>query len=213
MKVFASFIESEFGPISFMWRETGRGDERRDAPPPGAGLSTGAQGFEQGALIRIFLDIEGARSVVADFGGRFVPDSEMPSNIVVFKEAVQKFLQNPKSVFPLSSLDFSGCGAFQSQVLQHEHAIPIGFVSTYSILAEACGSPRAVRAAGSSLARNPFPLLIPCHRAVRSDGSLGGYQGGLAMKRRLLEREGITFSPSGRVDLSSSKIWRFDLQN
>jgi methylated-DNA-[protein]-cysteine S-methyltransferase len=52
---------------------------------------------------------------------------------------------------------------------------------------------------GTALARNPFPVVIPCHRALRSDLSLGGYQGGLAMKRRLLEMEGIRFSPDGRA--------------
>jgi alkylated DNA nucleotide flippase Atl1 len=52
---------------------------------------------------------------------------------------------------------------------------------------------RDYEAVGHALAANPFPIIIPCHRAIRSDGSLGGYQGGLAMKRSLLEREGIRF--------------------
>jgi len=52
---------------------------------------------------------------------------------------------------------------------------------------------------GRALATNPFPLVIPCHRAVRSDGSLGGYQGGIGMKRKLLEMEGVQFKPSGKV--------------
>jgi len=50
-----------------------------------------------------------------------------------------------------------------------------------------------------ALARNPFPIIIPCHRAIRADGKLGGYQGGVAMKRKLLEMEGITFDDSGYV--------------
>jgi methylated-DNA-[protein]-cysteine S-methyltransferase len=49
------------------------------------------------------------------------------------------------------------------------------------------------------LASNPFPIIIPCHRAVRSDGELGGYQGGLKMKRKLLEMEEVRFTPSGKV--------------
>ena len=52
---------------------------------------------------------------------------------------------------------------------------------------------------GNALARNPFPIIIPCHRAIKSDGTLGGYQGGLAMKRTLLENEGIQFTPIGKV--------------
>ena len=52
---------------------------------------------------------------------------------------------------------------------------------------------------GSALARNPFPIVIPCHRAVRSNGELGGYQGGVEMKRALLEMEGVPVLPGGRV--------------
>ena len=54
---------------------------------------------------------------------------------------------------------------------------------------------------GNALATNPFPLIVPCHRAIRSDGHLGGYQGGLEMKRALLEREGIPLDASGRADI------------
>ncbi|HUT21711.1 MAG TPA: MGMT family protein, partial [Anaerolineae bacterium] len=58
---------------------------------------------------------------------------------------------------------------------------------------------RAARAVGNALARNPFPLVIPCHRAIRAGGTLGGYQGGSGMKRALLEIEGVQFSGEGRV--------------
>jgi len=60
-------------------------------------------------------------------------------------------------------------------------------------------SPNAARAVGNALANNPFPIIIPCHRAIRSDRSLGGYQGGLEMKRTLLGMEGIEFDDSGRA--------------
>lgn len=55
---------------------------------------------------------------------------------------------------------------------------------------------------GGALARNPFPILIPCHRAIRSDGTLGGYQGGVAMKRALLEIEGVDITVNGKVRMS-----------
>jgi methylated-DNA-[protein]-cysteine S-methyltransferase len=71
-------------------------------------------------------------------------------------------------------------------------------VTTYGRLARHLGAPRASRAAGRALATNPFPIVIPCHRAVRSDGSLGGYQGGVEMKARLLEMEGVQVE-RGRV--------------
>ena len=69
-------------------------------------------------------------------------------------------------------------------------AIPYGETRTYTELARGAGNERAVRAAGSACARNPIPLVVPCHRVLRSDGSLGGYAGGLPMKEGLLELEG-----------------------
>jgi methylated-DNA-[protein]-cysteine S-methyltransferase len=67
------------------------------------------------------------------------------------------------------------------------------------MIARHLGSPSGGRAVGRALATNPFPLLIPCHRAVRSTGELGGYQGGVDIKRRLLEMEGVEFTTSGKV--------------
>jgi methylated-DNA-[protein]-cysteine S-methyltransferase len=66
-------------------------------------------------------------------------------------------------------------------------------------MAEHLGVPGGARAVGRALARNPFPVVIPCHRAVRTDGDLGGYQGGVPMKRALLEMEGVAFTEAGRV--------------
>lgn len=102
-------------------------------------------------------------------------------------------------VFPLDSVDLDRCGSFQRRVLLAEYGIPCGSVSSYGLLARHIGAPGAARAVGSALANNPFPIVIPCHRAIRSDGHLGGYQGGLAMKRSLLQMEGSVVDASGRV--------------
>jgi methylated-DNA-[protein]-cysteine S-methyltransferase len=83
--------------------------------------------------------------------------------------------------------------------LRAEHGIPRGSVSTYQRIAKLLGNRNATRAVGGALANNPFPIIIPCHRAIRSDGTLGGYQGGLKMKRALLEMEGVFFNALGRV--------------
>jgi methylated-DNA-[protein]-cysteine S-methyltransferase len=72
-------------------------------------------------------------------------------------------------------------------------------VSTYKRIAGHLGIPNGARVIGNALARNPFPIIIPCHRAVRTDGSLGGYQGGVKMKRTLLEMEDVEFSDKGKV--------------
>jgi methylated-DNA-[protein]-cysteine S-methyltransferase len=102
--------------------------------------------------------------------------------------------------FSLELADLNLCGAFQQRVLRAEHRIPRGSVSTYQLIAGHLGKKNGARAVGNALANNPFPLIIPCHRAIRTDRTLGGYQGGLDMKRALLEQEGIRFDNAGRVE-------------
>jgi methylated-DNA-[protein]-cysteine S-methyltransferase len=96
-------------------------------------------------------------------------------------------------------LDMKVCGEFQRRVLSRVMRIPRGRVSTYGRLAEKSRASRGARAVGNALAMNPYPLIIPCHRVIRSDGSLGGFGGGLKMKRDLLLMEGITFDAKGKV--------------
>jgi methylated-DNA-[protein]-cysteine S-methyltransferase len=93
------------------------------------------------------------------------------------------------------------CSEFQRRVLLAEYGIRRGWVSTYGRIARHLGMPQGARAVGSALAHNPFPIIIPCHRAIAADGSLGGYQGGPEMKRSLLEMEGIAFGANGRVQV------------
>ena len=87
-------------------------------------------------------------------------------------------------------VDLTSLGSFPRAVLSETAAIPAGEVRSYRQVAAAIGHPQAVRAVGTALARNPVPLLVPCHRVVRSDGTVGRYGFGSASKRRLLEQEG-----------------------
>jgi methylated-DNA-[protein]-cysteine S-methyltransferase len=112
---------------------------------------------------------------------------------------MRRYLNGADVVFDLGLLALEACPEFQRTVLLAEYAIPRGSVSTYGRVARAVGRPGAARAVGQALARNPFPIIVPCHRAVRADGGLGGYRGGAAMKRALLELEGIPFDSAGRV--------------
>ena len=98
-------------------------------------------------------------------------------------------------------VDLKSVSSFQADVLRTTATIPRGEVRPYAWVAEAVHRPRAVRAAGSALARNPIPLIIPCHRVVRADGHLGNYSlGGAHNKVELLEHEGVEFDPtSGRL--------------
>ena len=89
-------------------------------------------------------------------------------------------------------LDLSSVTPFQRQALEIIREIPAGTVWTYRQVAQAMGAPKASRAVGQAMARNPIPIIVPCHRVIASDGSLGGYGAGegLTTKRQLLEFEG-----------------------
>lgn len=124
-------------------------------------------------------------------------------SIKQLSEDLSRFLEGEDIHFKLDTVALETCSRFQRKVLLAEYGIPRGRVSTYRRIAEHIGCPGGARAVGGALAANPFPIIIPCHRAVRSDGGLGGYQGGLDMKRRLLELEGVRFS-GGKVNLSQA---------
>lgn len=92
--------------------------------------------------------------------------------------------------------DLGGLPPFTRAVLRITAQIPYGEVRSYRWVAERLGKPKASRAVGNALARNPIPIIIPCHRVVRSDGALGGYALGLHWKRRLLKLEKCQGLPS-----------------
>jgi len=83
--------------------------------------------------------------------------------------------------------------------------IPEGKVTTYAELAKAAGKPKASRLIGQILNRNPNPIVVPCHRVVKSNGDLGGYAYGSKTKKRLLEKEGVKISKGGIVDFENAR--------
>lgn len=87
-------------------------------------------------------------------------------------------------------IDFRGVAEFQESVLSACATIPPGVVRPYGWIADEIRNPGSVRAVGTALGRNPIPLLVPCHRVVKSDGSVGNYAFGPDMKHQLLVREG-----------------------
>ncbi|MBA7707958.1 Methylated-DNA--protein-cysteine methyltransferase [subsurface metagenome] len=86
-------------------------------------------------------------------------------------------------------LDFSRATHFQREVWETTRLIPYGETRSYAWVAEQIKKPRAMRAVGQALSKNPLPIIIPCHRVVASDGKLGGFGGGVEMKRYLLSLE------------------------
>ena len=154
-------------------------------------------------IVRVLLSRPGA-SAIGLAAGLF-PGASAGSRreIDEVADAIRTFLDGRAVVFSLEATALATRPVFQRSVLRAEHAIPRGRVSTYGLIARHIGAPGAARAVGNALASNPYPLIVPCHRAVRSDGLLGGFQGGAAMKRALLEREGVDFDRAGRVAVGS----------
>ena len=91
-------------------------------------------------------------------------------------------------------LDWGAMPPFQRAVLEATADVPFGHLDTYAGIARKIGKPGATRAVGNALGRNPIPVIVPCHRVIRSDATIGGYTGGLDKKQRLLSLEGVTLS-------------------
>jgi methylated-DNA-[protein]-cysteine S-methyltransferase len=91
-------------------------------------------------------------------------------------------------------LDWGRMAPFQRAVLEATATVPFGHVDTYAGIARKIGKPGATRAVGNALGRNPIPVIVPCHRVIRSDATIGGYTGGLGIKHRLLAIEGVTLA-------------------
>lgn len=94
-------------------------------------------------------------------------------------------------------LDLRSVTEFQASVLRATARIPVGEVRSYAWVADEIGHPRAVRAVGTALAVNPVPILVPCHRVVRTGGGVGNFRYGSETKRRLLRLEGVALTEDG----------------
>jgi methylated-DNA-[protein]-cysteine S-methyltransferase len=170
-------VPSAFGALSVVWR-----------------------GAEAGPKVyRVFLP--GERTPMQEVVQAAFPGADQRScpAIAGLAARIRRFLEGDAVGFDLGLVALERCSEFQRSVLRAEHQIPRGWVSTYGRIARRLGVPGGARAVGGALSRNPFPILVPCHRAIRSDGQLGGFQGGLAMKRALLQLEGVVVTPAGKV--------------
>ncbi len=120
---------------------------------------------------------------------------EMDQEVVMDPRPFEEVVRLLESYFCGGRVDFKGIaidpkgGAFDRQVWRILQEIPYGEVRTYRWVAERLGRPGAVRAVGQACRRNPLPIIIPCHRVVRASGEVGGYRGGVDLKRALLRIE------------------------
>ena len=117
-----------------------------------------------------------------------------------FLESMERYLAKEHPNWPEPPLAMEGMSDFTWQVLQALRHVPWGTWLSYGELAARCGKPQAARAVGRVMARNPWPLVFPCHRVLGRSGQLTGFGPGLDMKQYLLAHEGIAHSTSNRVE-------------
>ncbi|MDT8913440.1 methylated-DNA--[protein]-cysteine S-methyltransferase [Amycolatopsis sp. PS_44_ISF1] len=143
---------------------------------------------EQG-LVRVAFGIEGHEAVLEELAGALSPRIlAAPARLDPAARELDEYFTGRRRAFDLP-LDFRLSKGFRREVLTHLAEIPYGRTESYAQVATASGRPRAVRAAGTACATNPLPLVVPCHRVVRSDGTSGRYRGGEAAKLTLLALE------------------------
>lgn len=140
-----------------------------------------------GVTLTLEATAEGVSQI--SFGNAGPPPGPPGGDSLVHEAArqLEEYFAGRRRVFDLP-LDLRGT-VFQRRVWSELLKIPFGETRTYAEVARAIGAPRAVRAVGAANGANPVPIVVPCHRVVATGGGLGGYRGGLQLKRRLLEME------------------------
>lgn len=148
-------------------------------------------------LVRVGLPNQDADELLVDLAARVSPRVlEAPAELDEARRELDLYFEGKLDRFDLP-LDWSLSSGFRLRVQQAIVRIPYGKTANYTEMASKAGNERAVRAAGTACGSNPIPLVVPCHRVLRSGGGLGGYGGGLPMKRALLELEGVLDANAG----------------
>ena len=130
-----------------------------------------------------------ARRLLGDRISQAAPSPKLFQGLM---ERIRAYFNGLKVIFP-DELDLTGYTDFQLKVWETTKLIPYGETRSYIWVAQQIGKPKAARAVGQALGRNPIPIIIPCHRVLGSNGSLTGFGGGVDMKRHLLSLETAGF--------------------
>jgi methylated-DNA-[protein]-cysteine S-methyltransferase len=143
----------------------------------------------EAGLVRVAYASENHDQVLQTLADRVSPRIlNAPGRLDAAAQELEEYFAGTRHDFDLL-LDWRLAAGFRSVVLHHLPDIGYGHTASYAAVAELAGNPKAVRAVGSACATNPLPVVVPCHRVVRSDGALGGYLGGVEAKRTLLTLE------------------------
>jgi len=142
-------------------------------------------------LVRVGLPNQDSDALLVDLAARVSPRVlEAPAELDEVRRELDLYFAGKLDHFDLP-LDWRLSSGFRQRVLRAINRIPYGQTRSYTEMARKAGNERAVRAAGTACGSNPIPLVVPCHRVLRTGGALGGYGGGLPMKQGLLELEGV----------------------
>ncbi|MBN1830375.1 MAG: MGMT family protein [Deltaproteobacteria bacterium] len=140
------------------------------------------------------------------------PGSEAASNSKIehFCELLAGIIEGRSAEGTLEYLQMDRLSFFHRRSMEAALKIPLGMVAAYGVIARLAGAPGAARAVGTAMAENPFPLVLPCHRVVRSGGNIGKFGGGSSLKRLLLQKEGVRFADEETVERDC--LWNGDCQ-
>jgi methylated-DNA-[protein]-cysteine S-methyltransferase len=142
-------------------------------------------------LVRVAYVSEDHDAVLRALGERISPRIlHAPARLDTVVRQIEEYFEGGRHSFDVP-LDWRLSNGFRQIVLRHLPEIGYGHTASYAMVAQLAGRPRAVRAVGTACATNPLPVVVPCHRVVRSDGGMGGYLGGVEAKRTLLALEAV----------------------
>lgn len=160
--------------------------ERHDSP-----LGTLLVGATESGVVRIALPVENEDAVLAAAAGRISAKTMFAprDSLTTARRQLDEYFEGARREFEVK-LDWRLSAGFRLELLHAAAKIPYGTTVSYKELAAQSGHPAAIRAAGTAMATNPLPIIVPCHRVLRSGGALGNYLGGVEMKMRLLTLEG-----------------------
>lgn len=140
-------------------------------------------------LVRVAYAREDHDAVLQQLADKISPRIlRAPTRLDAVTRELDEYFAGTRRTFDIT-LDWRLSAGFRSTVLHHLPEIGYGHTASYAAVAQLTGNPKAVRAVGTACATNPLPVVVPCHRVVRSDGAMGGYLGGVEAKRILLDLE------------------------
>ena len=185
--IFYSNLNSPLGNISFTWlREPTSKIISIDLPKH----NTESFNPESDNYIKKF-----SKKVLSEKNIRFefiAEEKKYPSFVQLLLKEIHNYFYGTKQIkYSLEYFSFENVTDFSNKVLKILYTVPIGKLISYKELAEKADSPKAFRAIGSIMNKNPYPLVIPCHRVIKNDKTIGGFAPGTEMKKKLLEHENV----------------------